>query len=193
MQQTHVPGTYTEPVKQGEEPLWWLLLVTGSLWVLFSILVFRANATTVAAISVLVGTFCIAGAVVVVLEAVTVHGWARAWRMLLAVAFGIIGALAYAHPGNTFSALAAVFAFYLLLRGVFDIASSLMVRGADLWWVGLLAGIVQVLLAFWAAGNFGHKAFLLIVWVGGSALAHGIVDLVTAFRLRPGHGGPAVA
>lgn len=193
MQQTQVPGTYAEPVERPEEPPWWLLLVTGSLWVLFSILIFRADATTVTAISVLIGTFCIAGAVVVALEAVTVHGWARALRILLAIAFGIIGALAYAHPGNTFSALAAVFAFYLLLRGVFDIASALMLRSADLWWVGLLAGIAQVLLAFWAAGNFGHKAFLLVVWVGGSALAHGIVDLITAFRLRPGHGGPAVA
>jgi uncharacterized membrane protein HdeD (DUF308 family) len=48
----------------------------------------------------------------------------------------------------------------------------------------LLAGIAQILLAFWAAGNFGHKAFLLVVWVGASALAHGIVEIVRAFELR---------
>jgi uncharacterized membrane protein HdeD (DUF308 family) len=34
-------------------------------------------------------------------------------------------------------------------------------------------------------GDFGHKAFLLVVWVGASALAHGTVQIVTAFRLRP--------
>jgi uncharacterized membrane protein HdeD (DUF308 family) len=50
--------------------------------------------------------------------------------------------------------------------------------------------VVLILLAFWAAGDFGHKAFLLVVWVGASALAHGVVQLVTAFRLRP-HGPPA--
>ena len=49
---------------------------------------------------------------------------------------------------------------------------------------GLISGTVQILLAFWAAGDFGHKAFLLVVWVGASALAHGIVQIVTAFRLR---------
>jgi uncharacterized membrane protein HdeD (DUF308 family) len=59
------------------------------------------------------------------------------------------------------------------------------VRPAELWWAGLVSGVVQVLLAFWAAGDFGHKAFLLVVWVGASALAHGIVQIVTAFRLRP--------
>jgi hypothetical protein len=41
-----------------------------------------------------------------------------------------------------------------------------------------------VLLAFWAAGNFGHKAFLLIVWVGASALAAVITQIVFGFQLR---------
>ena len=44
--------------------------------------------------------------------------------------------------------------------------------------------MVLILLAFWAAGDFGNKAFLLVVWVGASALAHGVLQLVTAFRLR---------
>jgi uncharacterized membrane protein HdeD (DUF308 family) len=97
----------------------------------------------------------------------------------------VIGILAYAHPENTFKILASIFAFFLLIRGTFEIIVSFLVRPADLWWVGLVSGVVQVLLAFWAAGDFGHKAFLLVVWVGASALVHGIVQLVTAFRIRP--------
>jgi len=64
---------------------------------------------------------------------------------------------------------------------------AILLRGVELWWVGLISGTIQILLAFWAAGDFGHKAFLLVVWVGASALAHGIVQIVTAFRLRPHH------
>ena len=41
-----------------------------------------------------------------------------------------------------------------------------------------------MLLAFWAAGNFGHKAFLLIVWIGASALAAGITQIIFGFQLR---------
>ncbi len=57
-------------------------------------------------------------------------------------------------------------------------------RGVELWWVGLIAGSVQILLAFWAAGNFGHKSTLLIVWVGATALMQGLVQILRAFELR---------
>jgi uncharacterized membrane protein HdeD (DUF308 family) len=90
------------------------------------------------------------------------------------------------HPQNTFSALASIFAFYLFLRGIVDIVAAFFARPADFWWVGLISGLLQILLAFWAAGDFGHKAFLLVVWIGASALAHGVVQIVTAFRLRQG-------
>src|SRR5436189_233183 len=104
--QAEVAGAY-EAVEESGDPLWWILLVTGSLWVIFALIVF-----------------------------------------------------------------------------------GLLVRPAELWWAGLVSGVVLILLAFWAAGDFGHKAFLLVVWVGASALAHGVVQLVTAFRLRP-HGPTA--
>jgi uncharacterized membrane protein HdeD (DUF308 family) len=168
-------------------PLWWILLVTGSLWSIFALIVFRFDYTTVTALSILLGTVCICAALFELVASAAARGWWRATHIMLAVAFGVIGTLAYIHPENTFEALATIFAFFLLLRGVFEIVASLLVRPADLWWVGLVSGVVQVLLAFWAAGDFGHKAFLLVVWVGASALVHGVVQLVTAFRLRPGH------
>jgi uncharacterized membrane protein HdeD (DUF308 family) len=187
MPQGHIAGTYSRTERQTGDPFWWLLIVTGSLWVLFAIVVFRFDYTTVSALSVLLGTVCIAAAVLEVIAAFDAHGWWRAARLGLALAFAVVGAVAYAHPGNTFKALASIFAFYLLLRGTFDIVVALRARDVELWWVGLVAGAAQVLLAFWAAGNFGHKAFLLVVWVGASALAHGLLQIVTAFRIRPEH------
>jgi uncharacterized membrane protein HdeD (DUF308 family) len=176
-----VPAEHNE----SGDPLWWVLLVTGSLWVLFALLVFRFDYTTVAALSVLLGTVCIAAAMVETVMAFGTAGWWRVAHAGFAVAFVIIGVLAYAHPENTFNVLATIFAFYLLLRGIFDVVAALLVRPAELWWVGLIFGAIQIGLAFWAAGDFGHKAFLLVVWVGASALVHGILQLVTAFRLRP--------
>lgn len=171
--------------EQSGEPLWWLLLVTGSLWVIFALIVFRFDYTTVSALSILIGTVCIAAALLEVFSAFGARGWLRVTHLGLAIAFAIIGGLAYAHPQNTFEALATIFAFFLFLRGIFDVVLALLARPAELWWVTLVSGVVQILLAFWAAGDFGHKAFLLVVWVGASALAHGTVQIVTAFRLRP--------
>jgi uncharacterized membrane protein HdeD (DUF308 family) len=174
-----------EEAETGGDPLWWILLVTGSLWVIFALVVFRFDYTTVTAVSILLGTVLMAAALVEAVAAAGTHGWWRVAHIGLAIAFAVIGTLAFIHPENTFSALAAIFAFYLLLRGTFDIVIAILVRPDELWWVGLVSGVIQVLLAFWAAGDFGHKAFLLVVWVGASALAHGILQLVTAFRIKP--------
>jgi uncharacterized membrane protein HdeD (DUF308 family) len=180
------PYTSTEAEASGD-PYWWILLVTGSLWSLFALIVFRFDYTTVTALSVLLGTVCLAAALFEAIAAAGTHGWWRVTHIGLGIAFAVIGILAYIHPDNTFNALASIFAFYLLLRGIFDVVVSLLLRSTELWWIGLVSGVIQILLAFWAAGDFGHKAFLLVVWVGASALAHGVVQIATAFRLRP-HG-----
>jgi uncharacterized membrane protein HdeD (DUF308 family) len=111
-------------------------------------------------------------------------GGHRLIRAFVSLWFFVIGILCFVHPGDSFSALATIFAFFLFLRGVWDIAVAFATRGAELWWVGLLTGAVQVALAFWASGNFGHKAILLVVWVGLSALMAGIRQIAFAFELR---------
>jgi uncharacterized membrane protein HdeD (DUF308 family) len=166
------------------EQVWWAFVVLGFLWLVFALLVFRVDATSVHGIAILTGIVCVAGAGLEFLTAAAASGWWRALRIVLGVAFLVIGGLAFAHPGNTFKALAAIFAFYLLFAGVFNIVFSLFDRARELWWAQLIVGVVEVLLAFWAAGNFGHKAFLLIVWVGASALAAGITQIVFGFQLR---------
>ena len=184
MQEPLVVGTDEDGGDQGGDPLWWVPLVTGSLWVLFALLVFRFDYTSVSAVSILLGTVVLCAALFEAVAAAGTHGWWRVAHIGLAIAFAVIGTLAFIHPENTFKVLASIFAFYLFLRGIFDIVTALFARPAELWWVGLVAGVVQILLAFWAAGDFGNKAFLLIVWVGASALANGVLQIVTAFRLR---------
>jgi uncharacterized membrane protein HdeD (DUF308 family) len=163
--------------------VWWLFLATGILWLVFALLVFQVDATTVSGIAILAGVVCVAGGVMELFSAAAVQGGARVVRILLGIAFLVIGGVAFAHPDNTFDALATIFAFYLLFNGIFSIVSALLHR-TELWWAKLIVGAIQVLLAFWAAGNFGHKAFLLIVWIGASALAAGVSEIVFALELR---------
>jgi uncharacterized membrane protein HdeD (DUF308 family) len=186
MQEPLVVGTVPDDRAEGGDPLWWILLVTGSLWLIFALLVFSFDYRTVTAISILLGTVLMAAALLEAVAAAGAHGWWRVAHIGLAIAFAVIGTVAYIHPQNTFEALASVFAFYLLLRGTFDIVVAMLARPAEFWWVGLISGVVQILLAFWAAGDFGNKAFLLVVWVGASALTHGVLQIMTAFRIRQG-------
>ena len=43
--------------------LWWVFIVTGSLWILFSLLLFRFSYASVTAISILMGVVCLAAAI----------------------------------------------------------------------------------------------------------------------------------
>jgi len=178
------PGAGRDAGVEQAAGVWWLFVVLGFLWLVFALLVFRVNANTVHGIAILTGIVCIAGAGLQFVNAAAEAGWWRALRILLGIAFLVIAGLAFAHPGNTFSALATIFAFYLLFAGVFNIVFAIYDRRRELWWAQLIVGAVEVLLAFWAAGNFGHKAFLLIVWIGASALAAGITQILFGFRLR---------
>ena len=165
--------------------VWWLFLITGTAWLLFSIIVFRFDYTTVSAIAIVFGVLMLGFALIELVTVMTTTGWRRLLHGLLALAFVVIGIVSFVHPGDTFKALAAVMSFYFIIKGTFDLAIAFATRPEnDLWWLGLIAGIVEIIIGFWAAGDFGHKVILLVVWVGASALAHGVVQIVTAFRLR---------
>jgi uncharacterized membrane protein HdeD (DUF308 family) len=165
--------------------VWWLFLITGTAWLLFSIIVFRFDYTTVSSISILFGIFVLAAGVMEVLAVLSTHGWRRLGHSALAVAFLVLGIVSFIHPGNTFAALAAVMSFYFIFKGTFDLIVAIASRPEnELWWLGLIIGIAEVLLGFWAAGNFGNKVILLVVWVGVAALTRGISEIIFAFQLR---------
>src|SRR3954453_9179959 len=107
--QAEVAGAY-EAGEEGGEPLWWILLVTGSLWVIFALVVLQFDYTTVSALSILLGTVCLAAGLFEGVTAAGTHGWWRTIHAGLAVAFVAIAIAAFVHPENTFEALASIFA-----------------------------------------------------------------------------------
>ena len=53
------------------------------------------------------------------------------------------------------------------------------------WWLGLVTGILEVALGFWASQQYiTARATLLVLWVGFFAIFRGISDLVIAFQVR---------
>jgi uncharacterized membrane protein HdeD (DUF308 family) len=163
---------------------WWYFAVTGTVWAIFALTIFRFDIHSAGTIGAVVGIVCIvAGVEQFASLRVSSAGW-RIVRVILGLLFIAVGVVALAYPQRTFAEVAAIFAFFLAIKGFFDIMSSLMLRRhTDLWWAGVIVGTIEILLAFWAAGNFGREAVLLIVWVGAGALAHSVSDFVLAARL----------
>jgi uncharacterized membrane protein HdeD (DUF308 family) len=170
---------------------WWLYLVTGAAWFIIAWIVLRFDLRSVAAISIMAGIVILAAGLAELFNAFIAPGW-RWLHGILGAVFVITGIIAFFRPGGTFAMLAAFVGWYLLFKGMLDIILAFATKDVnDAWWLGLVVGIIEVGLGFWAAGSFGRSAGLLIVFVGAIALTRGITDIVLAFRLRSegrGHG-----
>jgi uncharacterized membrane protein HdeD (DUF308 family) len=177
---------------------WWLFLLTGIVWLVVSLLVFQWDYTTVYAVSYLFGVVALFAGVNEFLQVtVSTSGWKLA-HVILGVLFVLAGLWAIVHPRNAFTTLAGLIGFFFLFKGVFDITAAFIARGQfELWWLQLIVGLVEILLAFWVAGSFEDKVILLVAYVGIIALSRGITEIFLAFKLlsvnRGGGGGGRVA
>jgi uncharacterized membrane protein HdeD (DUF308 family) len=166
-------------------PPWWLLLITGVAWTLVGLILLRFDYTSVHAISLLFGFVAIAAGIMEIAMTFMSHGWWKLLNGLLAVVYLVAGVVAFIHPGDTFVALAAVFSFLLLFAGTFDIIHAISARHEiEVWWIQLVGGIIEILLSFWAAGDYGRSAVLLVAWAAAFVIIRGVRDIVLAFRVR---------
>jgi uncharacterized membrane protein HdeD (DUF308 family) len=171
---------------------WWMFLFTGIAWLIFALILFQWNYASVSAISYLFGvTILVAAANEWLLFWVSTTGW-RIVHVILSVLFTIGGIYAIWSPYDTFAALAALVGFYFLAKGVFDLTVAFVTKGQfELWWLQLVTGLAEILLAFWVAGDFQESATVLVAYVGILALSRGITELFVAFRLKALQSHPA--
>jgi uncharacterized membrane protein HdeD (DUF308 family) len=166
-------------------PPWWLLLLTGIGWMLVGLILLRFDYTSVYSISLLFGFVAIAAGVLEIGLTFLASGWWKLLNGLLALAYIAAGIVAFIHPGDTFVALAAVFSFFLIFAGTFDLIQAISARHEiEVWWLQLVGGIIEIALGFWAAGYYGRSAVLLVAWVAAFAVIRGVRDIVFAFRVR---------
>jgi uncharacterized membrane protein HdeD (DUF308 family) len=165
---------------------WWVFLVTGILWLMVALIVLRFDATSLATVGTLLGAILLMAGVN---EFLTLSMRKVAWKgfhVLMGILFVTGGIWAFIRPINAFWELASILGFLLMLKGSFDIVGAVVTRETNvLWWLGLVVGILEVLLAFWVSQQFfAPRAALIIVWVGFSAMFRGISEIALAFELR---------
>jgi uncharacterized membrane protein HdeD (DUF308 family) len=164
---------------------WWMFLLTGIAWLVFSLVLFQWDYTTVYAVSILFGVAALfAAATEFGHMAVSTTGW-KIVHGIVGVLFVIAGIYAVVRPDVAFATLAALIGFFFLVKGIFDVTVAFMTREIfDLWWLQLVFGPFEIALAFWVAGAFRRSVILLVVYVGIVALSRGITELFFAFKLK---------
>jgi uncharacterized membrane protein HdeD (DUF308 family) len=173
-----------DDVETVEPTPWWLYLVTGVAWILVSLVVLRFDRSSVTTVGILVGiVFLVMG--VDDLMSAFLSRRLRWLNVVMAVILIPAGIIAMINPAGTFFAISQIVGFVLVLWGSMKIIEAFFVREEnDLWWVLLIAGILMLLLGFWAGGRFFAGAALILVWVGLGALVRGFLQIVLAFSLR---------
>ena len=164
---------------------WWLFLVTGIAWLIIAVMVLRFTPASVNTVGVLMGVLFLLGAFNEFLIASIRHSWRWA-HILMGILFVVGSIWAFARPFNAFWALASVLGLLLIFKGTLDIIDGVMTKDVNsAWWLGLLTGILEIVLGFWASQqNFPAQGALRLLWVGFFALFRGISELVIAFELR---------
>jgi uncharacterized membrane protein HdeD (DUF308 family) len=170
---------------KGISKLWWLWIVFGIFWVAVGLVILQFDEASVTTVGVLVGImFLVTAAQNFVIMSLADRG--RWLYGIFGALFVVAGVIALISPENTFAALADVLGFLFLIVGVFWILEAFATRALnELWWLGLVGGILMVILAFWTGGQFFiEKAYVLLVFAGIWALMQGVTDLVRAFQIR---------
>jgi uncharacterized membrane protein HdeD (DUF308 family) len=164
---------------------WWLWLVLGIAWILASVVVLQFHTASLATVGIVVGiVFIIAGIQEFFVASVT-EGWKWLW-IVLGVLFVICGIWSLFNPVGTFLALADTLGFLFVVIGAFWAIEAFLTASVNpIWWLGLIAGIIMILLGFWAGGQFlATRAYTLLVFAGIWMLLHGITDIFKAFQIK---------
>jgi uncharacterized membrane protein HdeD (DUF308 family) len=176
---------------------WWVALLVGIAWLVIAWIVLRADIRSLTTVGILLGALFIAAGVSEIAAGSVMGGGWKVLHYIIAAIFLLGGIWAFIRPVNTFFALVSVLGLVLLLQGAFEIIQSVSSRGENpLWWLGLVAGILLILLAFWVSGsdrvfNLQARTYLVLFWVGLMAIIRGITTIVLAFTIRSA--GRAVA
>jgi uncharacterized membrane protein HdeD (DUF308 family) len=179
------PDAEAREALKGISRLWWLWIVFGLAWVIVGVVILQFDDASVTTVGLIVGIMFLATG----FQQFAVGTMAERFKWLywiFGVFFLIAGVLALMSPENTFNALADILGFLFLLVGLFWILQAFATREVnELWWLGLTAGVLMVILAFWTGGQFFiEKQYLLLVFSGIWALMQGFIDLVRAFQIK---------
>jgi uncharacterized membrane protein HdeD (DUF308 family) len=164
---------------------WWVELLLGVLWVVIALVVLKFNNASVVTVGILTGIMFLVFAA----EEFALASLDRSTRWIWAL-FGALltaaGIVALIHPRNTFAGFADILGFVFLMIGVLWLVQAFMERVVnDLWWLGLISGVLMVILAFVVSAEFFvDRAATLLVFAGVWALMKAITDIVRAFQIR---------
>ena len=164
---------------------WWVFIATGIIWILLALVILQYNAASLVTVGYIVGFMLIATGVEEIFVASATDRLKWLWY-IVGIILVLGGLWAVFNPGRTSLGLAASIGLLFALIGTLWIVEAVMSRDINSVWVlGLVAGILMILLAFWAAGQgIAGRTLTLLMVAGIWSIMHGVGDIIRAFQLK---------
>jgi uncharacterized membrane protein HdeD (DUF308 family) len=168
---------------------WWLVALRGVFAILFGIAAFVAPAAFVLSLVLFFAAYMLVDGIFGIVAAARAAQRHERWGFLLfeGLVDILVGVAAFLMPA------AAVWAFVLLVAIWALVTGGLMIAAAfrlhlhyGRWWL-VLGGVVSLLFGLALLINPGMSALVLTWWLGGYAVAFGVLLVILAFRLRGRH------
>jgi len=145
-----IPPEGREALKQ-MSVYWWVWLVIGIAWVIIALVILQFTDRSLDIIGIIIGAMFIGAGIQYFVLSTLVHRWRWVW-IVLGTLLIIGGVVAIFNPAETFEAVADVLGFIFLLVGITWIFQAFAEKDHnEVWWLGLVAGILMLIIAFWTS------------------------------------------
>ncbi len=168
---------------------WWLVALRGVISILFGAMALFAPAAFVLSLVLFFAAYMLVDGIFTIVGAIRAAQRHERWGFLLIEGLVdlLVGAAAFLVPA------AAVWAFVLLLAAWAFVTGGLMIAAAfrlhlhyGRWWL-ILGGVISLLFGLALVIAPGMSALVLTWWLGGYAIAFGVMLVILAFQLRNRH------
>lgn len=165
---------------------WWVLVVYGSISVLFAAFAFVKPFAVVTALTWAIGIMALAEGLISVFalfsrEIAISRGW-LAFYALTSIAFGLVTII---NPLATAGILLMFVAAWLIIGGIFRIIVAVRIRKEVTGeWMIALSGVLAIVLGGLFFANPGAGLLTMMIWIGVLAMFYGILQIIVGFRLR---------
>ena len=166
---------------------WGWVVLRGIAAIVFGVLTFFQPGITLAALVLMFGAYSLADGVFMIVWAIANRHGEPAWVPLvvgglLGIAAGIVTII---FPAITTVALLMIMAVWAIAIGITTIVAAIRLRKEITGeWRLVFSGLLSVALGVILVAAPGVGALAMVLWIGGYAVASGILQIALGFRLR---------
>ncbi len=165
---------------------WWTFLLRGIVALALAVTCLMLPGPTAGALVFIVAAYFIIAGVVSIAAGFSFTGMGSWWLFIISgIVQAFLGVLMLSQPGMGPLALAYLFAMWMIVSGVTEIASGIALRTVisdEFWWI--LLGIITLAAGIYVVIVPGLGVLALVYTIGFYAIFAGVALIALAFRLK---------